>query len=143
MQMRVPYKKLITEFADNFFSDAVLCTMSESIKTLDRNDKYAKEKDVFHDTKYRTHLTDEKKALDVIKKAMQKKKKADATAAEGSGSAAAVATARAAAAEGSGSVMATTMAEDALGSAVATATAEEGSAVATATASASVATEAE
>ena len=96
MQMRVPYKKLINEFADNFFSDAVLCTMTEDIGTLDRNDKYAKEKDVFKDKKYRAHL-DEKKALEVIKKAMQKKKKADATAVEGSGSAAAVATARTAA----------------------------------------------
>ena len=95
MQMRVPYKKLINEFADNFFSDAVLCTMTEDIGTLDRNDKYAKEKDVFKDKKYRAHL-DEKKALEVIKKAV-KKKKADATAVEGSGSAAAVATARTAA----------------------------------------------
>ena len=145
MQMRVPYKKLIKDFADNFFSDPVLCTMSENIKTLDRNNMYAKEKDVFQDKKYRKHLTDEKKALDVIKKAMQKKKQADATAAEDSGSAVAVATATAAAAaaEGSGSVVATAMAEEGSGSAVATATAEEGSAVAMATASASVATEAE
>ena len=81
--MRVPYKKLIEEFADNFFSRAVLCTMTESIGTLDRNDKYAKEKDVFQDKKYREHLkeADEKKALEVINKAI-KKKKADATAAE-------------------------------------------------------------
>ena len=135
MQMRVPYKKLIKDFADNFFSDPVLCTMSENIKTLDRNNMYAKEKDVFQDKKYRKHLTDEKKALDVIKKAMQKKKQADATAAEGSGSAAAVATARAAAA------VATATAEEGSGSAVATATAEEG--LGSATASASVATEAE
>ena len=78
------YKKLITEFADNFFSDAVLCTMTERIETLDRNDKYAKDKDVFQDKKYREHLkeADEKKALlEVINKAI-KKKKADATAAE-------------------------------------------------------------
>ena len=75
------YKKLITEFADNFFSDAVLCTMTENIKTLDRNDKYAKEKDVFQDKKYREHLEVIEKALEVIEKAI-KKKKADATAAE-------------------------------------------------------------
>eukprot|EP00964_Phaeocystis_antarctica_P058985 scaffold35009_cov51-Phaeocystis_antarctica.AAC.1 len=93
MQMRVPYKKLIKEFADSFFSDPVLCTMAESIETLDRNDKYAKEKDVFQNKKYREHLkeandkkeADEKKeALEVIKKVRQKMKKADATAAEGS-----------------------------------------------------------
>ena len=80
--MRVPYKKLIEEFADNFFSRAVLCTMTERIETLDRNDKYAKDKDVFQDKKYREHLkeADEKKALEVINKA--EKKKADATAAE-------------------------------------------------------------
>ena len=132
MQMRVPYKKLINEFADNFFSDAVLCTMTEDIGTLDRNGKYAKEKDVFKDKKYRAHLkeadeeVDEKKALEVIKgpalevirgpvKKAIEKKKADATAAA------------MAVEEGSGSV-------------VATSTAEEGSA--TATASAPVATEA-
>ena len=94
MQMRVPYKKLINEFADNFFSDAVLCTMTEDIGTLDRNGKYAKEKDVFKDSNYRAHLKEandkkeadnNKMALEVIKKAMEKKKKADATAAEGSG----------------------------------------------------------
>ena len=82
--MRVPYKKLIEVFADNFFSRAVLCTMTERIETLDRNDKYAKDKDVFQDKKYREHLlkeADEKKALEVINTAI-KKKKADATAAE-------------------------------------------------------------
>ena len=47
MQMRVPYKKLIKEFADNFFSSAVRCAMSERIETLDRNDEEEKEKDVF------------------------------------------------------------------------------------------------
>ena len=85
MQMRVPYKKLIEEFAANFFSRAVMCTMTENIKTLDRNNTYAKEKDVFQDESYRAHLmkeADEKKALDVINKAI-KKKKAEAAAAEG------------------------------------------------------------
>ena len=84
MQMRVPYKKLIEEFAANFFSRAVMCTMTENIKTLDRNNTYAKEKDVFQDESYRKHLkeADEKKALDVINKAI-KKKKAEAAAAEG------------------------------------------------------------
>ena len=103
IQLRVPYKKLIKEYVEDFFSHPVMCTMTESIETLDRNDKYAKGKDVFQDSNYRAHLkeafdeeADEKKALEVIKKAM-KKKKADATAAEGSGSAAAVATARTAA----------------------------------------------
>ena len=47
MQMRVPYKKLIKEFANNFFSSAVMCTMTERIETLDRNDEEEKEKDVF------------------------------------------------------------------------------------------------
>ena len=84
MQMRVPYKNLIKEFADSFFSRAVLCTMTESIETLDRNGRYAKEKDVFQDKSYRAHLkkADEKKVLDFINKAI-KKKKADAAAAEG------------------------------------------------------------
>ena len=47
MQMRVPYKKLIKEFADNFFLSAVRCKMNERIETLDRNDEEEKEKDVF------------------------------------------------------------------------------------------------
>ena len=74
----MPYKKLIEEFAENFFSHAVLCTMTESIATLDRNDKYALGKDVFKDPKYRKHLeeADDKKeaALEVINKALKKKK---------------------------------------------------------------------
>ena len=49
----MPYKKLIEEFAENFFSHAVLCTMTESIETLDRDDKYAQGKDVFQDKMYR------------------------------------------------------------------------------------------
>ena len=62
MQMRVPYKNLIKEFADSFFSRAVLCTMTESIETLDRNGRYAKEKDVFQDKSYREHLKEKKKS---------------------------------------------------------------------------------
>ena len=82
----MPYKKLIEEFAKNFFSHAVLCTMTESIETLDREDEYALGKDVFKDTKYRTHLQeaddkreadDKKEALEVINKAVKKKKKAN------------------------------------------------------------------
>ena len=82
----MPYKKLIKEFAENFFSHAVLCTMSESIETLGREDEYALGKDVFKDTKYRTHLQeaddkreadDKKEALEVINKAVKKKKKAN------------------------------------------------------------------
>ena len=56
MQMHVPYKKLIKEFAENFFSDAVLCTMTERIETLDREGEHALGKDVFKSTKYREHL---------------------------------------------------------------------------------------
>ena len=60
MQMRVPYKKLIKEFANNFFSSAVRCTMTERIETLDRNDEDSQEKDVFQ--------------VQVLKEAEKKKK---------------------------------------------------------------------
>ena len=59
MQMRVPYKKLIKEFANNFFSSAVRCTMTERIETLDRNDD-TQGKDVFQ--------------VQVLKEAEKKKK---------------------------------------------------------------------
>ena len=78
MQVRVPYKKLIKEFADNFFSSAVRCTMTERIETLDREGEHALGKDVFKNTKYREHLDEEaddtKEALGVITKAIKKKK---------------------------------------------------------------------
>jgi len=82
--MRVPYKTLIKEFADNFNSKAVLCTMTETLETLDRNAKYAKEKDVFQDKEYQQRLKElakEKKGAD-DKETANEKKKVDATEAE-------------------------------------------------------------
>ena len=72
MQMRVPYKKLIKEFADNFFSSAVRCKMNERIETLDRNDEEEKEKDVF---KVQVSFNQKKEA------AKKEKKKSDEAAA--------------------------------------------------------------
>ena len=37
--MRVPYKKLVEDYAKEFFSKPVLCTMGESINTLDQSVK--------------------------------------------------------------------------------------------------------
>jgi len=54
--VRVPYKTLIEDYADKFFSDPVLCTMAENIDSLKGRDEHAMEKDVFQDPKYRKHV---------------------------------------------------------------------------------------
>ena len=54
--VRVPYKTLIEDYADKFFSDPVLCTMAENIDSLKGRDEHAMEKDVFQDPKYREHV---------------------------------------------------------------------------------------
>ena len=52
VQVREPFEKLIKEYADNFFSKPVLCTMNENIESL-RTEKYSMEKDVFQSGEYR------------------------------------------------------------------------------------------
>ena len=56
--MREPFPKLIEEYANNFFSKPVLCTMSERIgsHSLNRTDKHCMEKDVFQSDEYRLHV---------------------------------------------------------------------------------------
>ena len=80
VQVRTPYKKLVETYAEEFFSKAILCEMDESIDTLERNDTFAIEKDVFQDPEYRKLMLayaqglKEKKANEVIEKAIKKKK---------------------------------------------------------------------
>ena len=63
-----PWTKLIEDYATEFFSDAILCIMGESIENLELREKHAMGKDVF---KARTEEDDTKKKAD------EKKKKAD------------------------------------------------------------------
>ena len=60
--VRVPYKTLIEDYADKFFSDPVLCTMAENIDSLKGRDEHAMEKDVFQDHKYRRHVQEKNAA---------------------------------------------------------------------------------
>ena len=53
VQVRTPYKKLVETYAEEFFSKAILCKMDENIDSLERNDTFAIEKDVFQDPEYR------------------------------------------------------------------------------------------
>jgi len=78
-QVRVPFKALIKQYADNFFSAPVLCTMSETMETLNRTDKHSMEKDVFQNKKYRKYVEkkNEKEDDEQINKLADKKKKAD------------------------------------------------------------------
>ena len=45
--MRLSYKKIIEKFAMEFSSSPVLCTVSESIETLEGRDEWALETDIF------------------------------------------------------------------------------------------------
>ena len=80
VQVRTPYKKLVETYAEEFFSKAILCKMDENIDSLERNDTFAIEKDVFQDPEYRKLMLayaqglKEKKANEVIEKAIKKKK---------------------------------------------------------------------
>ena len=80
VQVRTPYKKLVETYAEEFFSKSILCKMDEDIDTLERNDTFAIEKDVFQDPEYRKLMLayaqglKEKKANEVIEKAIKKKK---------------------------------------------------------------------
>ena len=83
--VRVPYKTLIEDYADKFFSDPVLCTMAENIDSLKGRDEHAMEKDVFQNSKYREHV-----------KKLNKKKRAASLAAAPTAAAAPVAASSAA-----------------------------------------------
>ena len=80
VQVRTPYKTLVETYAKEFFSKSILCEMDEDIDTLERNDTFAIEKDVFQDPEYRKLMLayaqglKEKKANEVIEKAIKKKK---------------------------------------------------------------------
>ena len=45
--MRASYKKLIEKYAMDFSSPPVLCTMNESMETLEGRDEWALEADIF------------------------------------------------------------------------------------------------
>ena len=74
VQVRTPYKKLVETYAEEFFSKAILCKMDEDIGTLERNDTFAIEKDVFQDPEYRKLMLAYAQGL---KEALKKEKKAN------------------------------------------------------------------
>ena len=71
VQVRTPYKKLVETYAEEFFSKAILCKMDENIDSLERNDTFAIEKDVFQDPEYRKLML---AYAQVLKDALKEKK---------------------------------------------------------------------